>query len=95
MIEPGRLAVGLSEIRNAFEAIASYFKHGLHVYQNGLEVIESGNTALVLANTVVSAPNHPEETRKAVYVFSKNRDGIWLCAIDNSYGHDIIDQHAV
>ncbi|MEM7053330.1 MAG: DUF4440 domain-containing protein [Pseudomonadota bacterium] len=92
VIEPGKHAVGKREIRSAFEAIAVYFKNGLRVQQNGLQVIESGNTALVLANTVVSAPNYPEEVRKATYVFSKNRDARWLCAIDNSYGHDVISQ---
>ncbi|GLR71383.1 hypothetical protein [Agaribacter marinus] len=28
--------------------------------------------------------------RKATYVFTKNAKGIWLCSVDNSYGHEII-----
>ena len=51
VIEPGRNAIGKSEIRKAFEAIAVYFKNGLQVEQKGMEVLESGDTALVLANT--------------------------------------------
>ncbi|WP_038184961.1 YybH family protein [Vibrio rhizosphaerae] len=90
VIEPGNNAVGKMAIRKAFEAIAVYFKNGLQVKQQGLEVLESGNTALVLANTVVSAPNYPEIIRKATYVFTKNSQGVWLCSIDNSYGHEII-----
>lgn len=89
VIEPGRNAVGKDAIRKAFEAIAVYFKNGLQVTQKGMEVLESGNTALVLANTVISAPNMPEITRQATYVFTRD-DGVWLCSIDNSYGHEII-----
>lgn len=90
VIEPGRNAVGKDAIRKAFEAIAVYFKNGLQVTQQGMVVLESGNTALVLANTVISAPNMPEITRKATYVFNKDDNGVWLCSIDNSYGHEII-----
>ena len=94
VIEPGRNAVGRNEIRKAFEAIAVYFKNGLKVEQNGMEIIESGDTALVLANTVVSGPGFPATERKATYVFNKSPIGIWLCSIDNSYGHEIIGKNA-
>jgi uncharacterized protein (TIGR02246 family) len=91
VIEPGRIAQGREAIRKAFEAIALYFKNGLQVRQNGMEILESGDTALVLANTIISAPNLPEEVeRKATYVFNKDPNGAWLCSIDNSYGHEII-----
>jgi uncharacterized protein (TIGR02246 family) len=94
VVEPGNNAEGKVAIRKAFEAIAVYFKNGLQVQQQGLEVLETGNTALVLANTVVSAPNYPEVIRKATYVFTKDAQGIWLCSIDNSYGHEIIGKYA-
>ena len=90
VVEPGRNAVGKNAIRKAFESIAIYFKNGLQVKQSGLSVLESGDTALVLANTVISAPNLQTTTRKATYVFIKTINGDWLCSIDNSYGHDII-----
>ena len=90
VIEPGKNAVGKEAIRKAFEAIAVYFKNGLQVSQKGMEVLESGDTALVLANTIISAPNMPEITRKATYVFNRDDNGVWLCSIDNSYGHEII-----
>lgn len=90
VVEPGRNAIGKDAIRKAFEAIAVYFNNGLQVSQEGLKVLESGETALVLANTVISAPNLPVTTRKATYVFTKDENGIWLCSIDNSYGHEII-----
>ena len=92
VVEPGRNAKGKESIRKAFEAIAIYFKNGLQVKQNGMQILESGNTALVLANTVISAPNLPVTERKATYVFNKTPDGKWLCSIDNSYGHEIINQ---
>ena len=94
VIEPGRNAEGKEEIRKAFEAIAVYFKNGVQVKQNGMEILESGDTALVLANTIISAPNLPVTKRKATYVFNKAPNGSWLCSIDNSYGHEIINQNA-
>lgn len=94
VIEPGRNAIGKKAIRKAFEAIAVYFKNGLQVEQNGMEVLESGDTALVLANTVISGPGFPATERKATYVFSKSPSGNWLCSIDNSYGHEVIGKHA-
>ncbi len=90
VVEPGKNAIGKKAIRKAFEAIAVYFKNDLQVKQEGLKVLESGDTALVLANTVISAPNSPTATRKATYVFTKDANGVWLCSIDNSYGHEII-----
>tara|TARA_R100000306_G_C4325276_1_gene117320 strand:- start:38 stop:427 length:390 start_codon:yes stop_codon:yes gene_type:complete len=93
VVEPGRNAVGKSEIRKAFEAIAVYFKNGLQVEQNGMEILESGDTALVLANTLISGPGFPTTERKATYVFNKSPGGIWLCSIDNSYGHEIISKN--
>jgi ketosteroid isomerase-like protein len=92
VIEPGRNVEGKEAILKAFKAIAVYFKHGLQVKQNGMEILESGNTALVLANTIVSGPNMPVTERKATYVFNKVSNGSWLCSIDNSYGHEIISQ---
>ena len=94
VVEPGRNAVGKNEIRTAFEAVAKYFKNGLQVEQKGMEIIESGDTALVLANTVVSGPGFPAIERKATYVFKQSSAGVWLCAIDNSYGHEIIGKNA-
>ncbi len=90
VVEPGRNAIGKVAIKRAFEAISVYFKNGLQVSQEGLAVLESGETALVMANTMISAPNLPTTSRKATYVFTKAKNCNWLCAIDNSYGHDII-----
>jgi uncharacterized protein (TIGR02246 family) len=95
VIEPMRNAVGKEQIRNAFMKISEFFDNGLKVVQNGLEVLKAGDTALVLANTVVSGPNFQAVERKATYVFKKSNDGIWLCAIDNSYGHEIIQKQPI
>lgn len=32
--------------------------------------------------------------RKATYVFRKDAGNGWLCAIDNSYGHEVLDANA-
>jgi uncharacterized protein (TIGR02246 family) len=91
VVEPGRHAVGKVEIRRAMEAIAAHFDRSLDVRQAGMEILEAGDTALVLARTLVSARNYPAVERKATYVFRKDARNRWLCAIDNSYGHEVLD----
>ena len=93
VIEPGRHAVGKLQIRRAMEAIAAHFDRSLDVRQAGMAILETGDTALVLARTLVSARNVPVIERKATYVFRKEGDR-WLCAIDNSYGHEVLDARA-
>jgi len=90
VIKPGKTAVGKVQIRNAMEAIAAHFGGTLDVRQAGMMILETGDTALVLARTLVSARNSPAIERKATYVFRKDADR-WLCAIDNSYGHEVLD----
>ena len=94
VIEPGRNAVGKAEIRRAMEAIAAHFDRSLDVRQAGMVILETGDTALVLARTLVSAKNVPVTERKATYVFRKDAEHRWLCAIDNSYGHRVLDASA-
>ncbi|MEM7283264.1 MAG: SgcJ/EcaC family oxidoreductase [Pseudomonadota bacterium] len=91
VVQPGQVAVGRGEIRAAFEKIAEFFKHGVTVTQESMVVLEAGDTALVLADTHVEAPNSPKDERKATYVYRKV-EGQWLCAIDNSYGHRVLEQ---
>jgi len=94
VIQPGMNAVGKEQIRKAFEAIAAHFNHTLDVKQAGMKILETGDTALVLAKTLVSAKGHPIVERKATYVFKKDENDDWLCIIDNSYGHDLLESDA-
>lgn len=94
VVKPGMNAVGKEQIRKAFEAIAAHFDHSLDVKQAGIAILETGDTALVLAKTVVSAENLPATERKATYVFKRDDDNRWVCAIDNSYGHSLLDANA-
>ncbi|MBC9250253.1 DUF4440 domain-containing protein [Pseudomonas alcaligenes] len=91
VVKPGLHAVGKAQIRQAFVAIAAHFGHSLQVRQGGMEILETGDTALVLARTLVAAADHPGVERKATYVFRRSAEGAWLCVIDNSYGHDLLD----
>ena len=90
VIRPGVNVTGKAQIRRAFEAIAAHFNHSVRVGQAGIMVLETSDTALVLAKTVVSASNRPDITRNATYVFRKDSTGGWRCAIDNSYGHELL-----
>ena len=93
VVKPGHNVIGKAEIRLAMERIAAHFDRSLDVRQAGLVILETGDTALVLARTQVSAKNSPMVERKATYVFRKDA-GKWLCAIDNSYGHEVLDAPA-
>lgn len=95
VVKPGTHAVGKNEIRRAMEAIAVHFDGTLDVRQAGMTILETGDTALVLARTLVSANNRAPIERKATYVFRKDARERWLCAIDNSYGHEVLDAIAV
>lgn len=76
------------------EAIAAHFDRSLDVRQAGMVILEAGDTALVLAKTLVSARNFPIMERKAAYVFRKDAKDLWRCAIDNCYGHEVLDASA-
>jgi uncharacterized protein (TIGR02246 family) len=94
VISPGNNAIGKAQIRLAMERIAAHFDRSLDVRQAGMAILETGDTALVLARTQVSAKNAPMVERKATYVFRKGPGDRWLCAIDNSYGHGVLDANA-
>lgn len=93
VVQPGMNAVGKEQIRNAFAAIAAHFEHSLDIKQAGMKILETEDTALVLAKTIVSAKGHPIVERKATYVFKKDINNVWLCVIDNSYGHDLLESN--
>jgi len=90
VIKPGTNATGKAQIKRAFETIALALNHSVQVGQAGMMVLEANDIALVLAKTVVSASNLPTVTRNATYVFRRDEDGRWRCAIDNSYGHELL-----
>lgn len=94
VVKPGMNAVGKEQIKRALEAIAAHFEHSLDVKQAGMVILETGDTALVLAKTVVSAINLPAIERQATYVFKRRTDNRWVCAIDNSYGHSLLEANA-
>jgi ketosteroid isomerase-like protein len=74
--------------------IAAHFQGSLDVRQAGMAILETGDTALVLARTRVFAKDFPLVERSATYVFRKDPQGRWLCAVDNSYGHAVLDATA-
>jgi uncharacterized protein (TIGR02246 family) len=94
VIKPGMNAIGKAQIRCAMEVIAAHFDRSLDVRQAGMVILETGDTALVLSKTLVSAQNSPVTERKATYVFKKDINNQWVCAIDNSYGHEVLDANA-
>lgn len=89
------IARGKSEIKQAFIAIANYFNNSIVPTQGEMVILEAGDTALVISQTFLAADKDDSEfsmDRKATYVFKKNSQGEWLCAIDNSYGTEIINK---
>lgn len=93
VVKPGMIARGKEEIKNAFIKIAQYFNNSIVPTQGEMHILEAGDTALVISQTLLDADKEEVEfsmDRRATYVFKKNMHGEWLCAIDNSYGTDLI-----
>jgi len=94
VVKPGMIAQGKEEIKKAFIAIAKYFNNTLVPTQGEMIILEAGDTALVISQTFLDADKQKVEysmDRRATYVFKKNSQGKWLCAIDNSYGTELIN----
>ena len=94
VVKPGVVARGKEQIELAFHRILEYYRGEMRPEQKEMVILEAGDTTLVLSHTIVETPLmtnslYPSE-RKATYVFRKNQDGDWLCAIDNSYGTDLL-----
>ncbi|WP_066073178.1 YybH family protein [Neobacillus soli] len=95
VIKPGMIARGKEEIKTAFIKIAKYFNNRLVPTQGEMIVLEAGDTALVISETLLEADKNDNEysmDRRATYVFKRGPQGEWLCAIDNSYGTDLINK---
>ena len=94
VVKPGLYARGKEQIRQAFVKIAEYFNHSIVVHQGDMVVIEGGDTALVISETLLDfvekEGSSASVSRRATYVFQKSGVGEWLCAIDNSYGTDLL-----
>jgi uncharacterized protein (TIGR02246 family) len=94
VVRPGLNATGKAQIRKALGAIAEHSSHSLHVTQDKLIVVEGGDSALVLGRAEIRAKDPSGSDvcieREATYVFTKSLDGVWRCAIDNSYGTSLL-----
>ncbi|PLR89771.1 YybH family protein [Bacillus sp. T33-2] len=93
VVKPGMIARGKEEIKKAFIAIAKYFNNSLVPTQGEMMILEAGDTAMVISQTLLDADKEETEysmERRSTYVFKKNSQGEWHCAIDNSYGTDLI-----
>ena len=91
VVEPGRMACGKPQIRQAFEAIAKHFGNAPTVTQGTAQVIEGADTALVAMETLLHVGGAAEPvTRRATYVFRRDATRGWLCTVDNSYGTDLL-----
>ncbi|MEH6946063.1 DUF4440 domain-containing protein [Bacillus sp. JJ634] len=95
VVKLGMIAQGKEEIKKSFIAIAKYFNNSIVPTQGEMIILEAGDTALVLSQTLLDADKEDSEysmDRRATYVFKKNPQGEWLCAIDNSYGTELINK---
>ena len=91
VVQPGQIAKGRPQIREAFVAIAKHFKNALTVTQGEAHVIEGADTALVIMETHLHIGGVAEPTtRRATYVFKRDQTHGWLCTVDNSYGTDLL-----
>ena len=94
VVKPGMVARGKEEIKKAFIAIAKYFNNSIVPTQGEMIILETGDTALVISQAFLEANIKDSKCameRKATYVF-KDSHNAWLCAIDNSYGTDLLNK---
>ncbi|PSF29353.1 DUF4440 domain-containing protein [Aphanothece hegewaldii CCALA 016] len=98
VVKPGMLVQGREAIRVAHQRISDYFNDSLKVSQGDMVIIEAGDIALVLSKTYIVSPEKIDSEfsteREAIYVYKKTADGQWLCAIDNSYGVELLKTQA-
>ncbi len=95
VVRPGMIARGKEEIKKAFIAIAKYFNNSLVPSQGEMIIFETGDTALVISQSFLESDIKDSKysiERKATYVFKKDSHNAWLCAIDNSYGTDLLSK---
>lgn len=96
VVKPGMIARGKEQIKKAFISIAKYFNNSIVPTQGEMIILEAGDTALVISQTLLAADIKASEysmDRRATYVFRKSSNDQWLCAIDNSYGTDLIEKN--
>lgn len=95
VVRPGLQATGKAQIRRAFEAIADHFNHSLVVKQGEMAVVEGADTALVVMESILEAVGKDgadaSVVRRSTFVFKRDGAGKWLCAVDNSYGTDLLN----
>ena len=98
VVRPDLMAYGRSDIKEADKRISEYFNDSLEVTQEEMVIIEAGNIALVLAKAFIKSPEKLDSEysteRDAIYVYVKDDNGKWLCAIDNSYGVELLQKMA-
>lgn len=98
VVKPGTLVQGREAIKLAHKKISDYFNDSLNVSQGDMVIIEAGDIALVLSKTYIESPEKLDSEfsseRNAIYVYKKSADGKWLCAIDNSYGVELLRTNA-
>ncbi len=95
VVKPGTQVQGREAIKAAHQRISDYFNDSLNVSQGNMVIIKAGNIALVLSKTYIESPEKLDSKfsneRDAIYVYQKSADGQWLCAIDNSYGVELLN----
>ncbi len=98
VVKPGTLVQGREAIKATYQRISDYFNDSLSVSQGNMVIIEAGDIALVLSKTYIESPEKLDSEfsteREAIYVYKKTTDGKWLCAIDNSYGVELLKTNA-
>ncbi|WP_397538553.1 YybH family protein [Rummeliibacillus pycnus] len=95
VVKPGMIARRKEEIKKAFISIANYFNNSIEPTQGEMIILEAGNAELVISETLLNSDKENSEysmDRRATYVFRKNSNGELLCAIENSYGTDLLNR---
>jgi len=89
--EPGKLAAGIAEVRAAFDEFVAT-KPALTIEAH--ETVQAGDIALYCTRWSLSATgpggSPVSQTGTGVVVLRQRTDGIWLVAIENPWGADLV-----
>ena len=90
LIEKPVLSIG-AQLDDALSSFRRRYMPEHQVVAGDEVVVEQGDIALVMCKLYLQQGTATSEAEKAVYVFRREADGQWRCAIDNFFGVKLLD----
>lgn len=93
--KPGNRLSGRQNVAEALAEFRGDIASDMMVSNGDDVIIEAGDIALVISKIYLnySDSKTPQfaEANRAIYVFRRDEQGQWRCAVDNFFGTDLLD----